>query len=448
MARLSVNLNKIALLRNSRHTGVPDVLQFARIAKDSGALGITIHPRPDERHIRQSDVPALVEVMKEWRPQIELNIEGYPDARYLKMVAKIKPEQCTLVPDSPSSFTSEEGWKFTPKQEKLLRSAVASLKKMGTRVILFIDPDPKRVKDVVRMGADGIEIYTGAYAAAFRKDKHLSILKECADTAKQADKLGLCVNVGHDLNLQNLPLLISRIPCLHEASIGHELTADALKTGFGPTVTAYSDLLKSNSYALIDATPRVHTDPVEFFREWFNEAKGYRLPKAEAMTLATATKKGAPTARVVFLKEFSSDGFVFFTNYKSKKGRDLTENPQAALLFHWPELERQVRITGSVRAVSRAHSEEYFATRSRESQISAMASEQSAVILDRSILDARVAELKIKFKDKTIPLPDNWGGYELVPETYEFWEGGAGRSHDRIRYTRKAQNWRTDTLSP
>ena len=142
MARLSVNLNKIALLRNSRRTGVPDLRAFARTAVDAGARGITVHPRPDERHIRRSDVPMLAETIAAFRPQVELNIEGYPDNRLLQIAAEVRPEQCTLVPDSPDAFTSEEGWKLGPEQMALVQPAVAKLKSMGARVILFIDPEP------------------------------------------------------------------------------------------------------------------------------------------------------------------------------------------------------------------------------------------------------------------------------------------------------------------
>src|SRR4029453_5888988 len=168
MARLSVNLNKVALLRNSRHTGVPDMLKFALIAREAGADGLTVHPRPDERHIRRSDVPALARVMQPWRPACELNIEGYPDERLLDIVREVRPEQCTLVPDPPGAFTSEEGWKLEKHDTPVVKPAIAELKRLGWRVILFLDPDPAIVERVPGSGADGIEIYTGTYAAAFR----------------------------------------------------------------------------------------------------------------------------------------------------------------------------------------------------------------------------------------------------------------------------------------
>ena len=243
MARLSVNLNKIALLRNSRHTGVPDVLKFARIAHEAGADGLTVHPRPDERHIRRSDVPALARLMQPWRPQCELNIEGYPDDRLLEIVRAVRPEQCTLVPDPPGAFTSEEGWKLDNRDVPLVNQAVAELKRLGCRVILFVDPDPSVIERVPGRGANGIEIYTGTYAAAFRAGDSRKELEACAATAARAHERGLVVNAGHDLNLDNLPPLVAAMPFLAEASIGHELTADALVMGFAAAVKAYKAAL-------------------------------------------------------------------------------------------------------------------------------------------------------------------------------------------------------------
>ena len=141
MARLSVNLNKVALLRNSRRTGVPDVLRFGRLAQDAGAHGLTVHPRPDERHIRRADVPALAAMMAAWRPAFEFNIEGYPDEGFLALVERVRPEQCTLVPDAPDSFTSEEGWRLDGDQAGIVRRAVARLKALGCRAVVFVDPD-------------------------------------------------------------------------------------------------------------------------------------------------------------------------------------------------------------------------------------------------------------------------------------------------------------------
>jgi pyridoxine 5-phosphate synthase len=243
MARLSVNLNKIALLRNSRRTGVPDVLEFARLAHEAGAQGITVHPRPDERHIRGTDVPTLAELMRDWRPQCELNIEGYPDERYFAICTSVRPEQATLVPDGPGVLTSEEGWKLDNRDTPLVNNSVARLKQLGARVILFIDPDPGVVDRVPGTGADGVEIYTGGYADGFRHGDPAAMLAACAATAALAAARGLVVNAGHDLNLDNLPRLVAALPSLAEASIGHELTTDALKMGWQAAVRAYKAAL-------------------------------------------------------------------------------------------------------------------------------------------------------------------------------------------------------------
>ena len=243
MARLSVNLNKVALLRNSRRTGVPDVLRFGRIVHDAGADGLTAHPRPDERHIRRDDVFSLAELMRPWQPGFELNLEGYPDRRFLDIITEARPQQCTLVPDSPEAFTSEEGWKLDAAQRRVIDAALNELKPLGCRIILFIDPDPAAVAPVHNAGADGVEIYTGSYAAAYRRGDHAASLRACADTASRAAELGLVVNIGHDLNLHNLPALVAAMPAVAEASIGHELTADALVTGFGEAVRAYKAAL-------------------------------------------------------------------------------------------------------------------------------------------------------------------------------------------------------------
>jgi pyridoxine 5-phosphate synthase len=244
MARLSVNLNKIALLRNSRRTGVPDIARFARIALASGAEGLTVHPRPDERHIRGSDVTLLAALMAPDRPGKEFNIEGYPEDRLMGILKAVRPEQCTLVPDAPDAFTSEEGWKLDSGQGPLAVRSVAAIRELGCRVILFIDPDPAVVARVRRAGADGVEIYTGTYAAAFREGTHAPILAAIRETARAAVGEGLVVNAGHDLNLLNIPPLMEAVPFLAEASIGHELTADALERGFGPTVAAYAEALR------------------------------------------------------------------------------------------------------------------------------------------------------------------------------------------------------------
>jgi len=243
MAKLSVNLNKIALLRNTRRTGVPDLARFATLAREAGSHGLTVHPRPDERHIRRDDVFMLDKLMRPWRPTFEFNIEGYPDPRFMELVAAVKPDQCTLVPDAPGVFTSDEGWRLDGEQMPAVREAVAALHRIGSRAIIFVDPDPSVVARVSQAGADGIEIYTGGYAMALRAGQHGASLAACAATAASAAALGLVVNVGHDLNLENLPPLVAAAPNLAEASIGHELTADALLMGWTEAITRYRDAL-------------------------------------------------------------------------------------------------------------------------------------------------------------------------------------------------------------
>jgi len=246
--RLSVNLNKIALLRNSRLTGVPSILQFADIALKSGADGLTVHPRPDERHIRRDDVVALAKFKKTIRPDTELNVEGYPDARFFEIVREVGPEQCTLVPDLPGVLTSTEGWRLEGKDPIDVASAVSQLQMLGCRVILFIDPDPAIVERVAEVGADGIEIYTGKYASEARSGSAANQLDLCAETGRRAQISGLIVNIGHDLNLVNLPPLLRRLPMVAEASIGHELTADGLVMGFGAAVAAYKRIMKGQDH--------------------------------------------------------------------------------------------------------------------------------------------------------------------------------------------------------
>ena len=245
MARLSVNLNKIALLRNSRRTGVPDLRRFGELALAAGAKGLTVHPRPDERHIRAADVPIVADLMRPHRPAIEFNIEGYPDERFMEIVRDIRPEQVTLVPDAPGVFTSEEGWKLDPAEAALVTPAIAAMKALGCRVILFIDPGADVIERVRSAGADGVEIYTGLYAAAFRDGRFDDVLERITATAVAARAAGLVVNAGHDLNLKNIPFLMGAVPFLAEASIGHELTADALEMGFAATVAAYAKALRA-----------------------------------------------------------------------------------------------------------------------------------------------------------------------------------------------------------
>ena len=191
-------------------------------------------------------------------------------------------------------------------------------------------------------------------------------------------------------------------------------------------------------------------DPIAQFRSWFDEAVAAGEPEPNAMCVATADADGAPSARMVLLKSVDRRGFVFFTNYESRKGRELAANPRAAIVFRWPVLHRQVSVTGTVRKVSVTESDAYFATRARGSQIGAWASAQSSVLAGgRSDLDAAVAAVEARFSEwESIPRPRHWGGYRVRPETIEFWTGRPDRLHDRVRFTRVRSHWRSDVLSP
>jgi pyridoxamine 5'-phosphate oxidase len=191
-----------------------------------------------------------------------------------------------------------------------------------------------------------------------------------------------------------------------------------------------------------------HADPVEQFRRWFDAAVAAQLIEPNAMTLATATPDGRPSARVVLMKQFDQSGFVFFTNYTSRKGTELAANPYAALLFYWPELERQVRIEGQVARVPPEESEAYFRSRPAGAQISAWASRQSRVIAGRTELERRVRVLEARYAGRDVPRPPHWGGFRLAPELFEFWQGRPSRLHDRLRYSRSQSGWVIERLSP
>ena len=189
-------------------------------------------------------------------------------------------------------------------------------------------------------------------------------------------------------------------------------------------------------------------DPVAQFRKWYADAERAQLPEPNAMSLATADASGRPSARIVLLKEIDARGLVFFTDYRSRKARDLTANPRAAVTFLWKELDRQVRATGDVEIVTREESVAYFRTRPRGSRLGAWASEQSAVLSDRATLEREVAKLDAQFPGDDIPIPPHWGGYRVLPNEFEFWQGRDNRLHDRFRYAREGERWRIERLSP
>lgn len=237
MTRLSVNLNKVALLRNSRSLGIPSVTRFAAIAIAAGAQGITVHPRPDERHIRSHDVYDLAALLAR-HTQVELNIEGNPFHQLLVFAREVKPQQCTLVPDEQNAFTSDHGWDLAKDGERL-RPIIAELHTLGIRVSLFMDPEPGAMAGARAFGADRVELYTEPYARAFGTPAQDAELDRYAAAAVAAQACGLGVNAGHDLNRANLPVFLARVPSVLEVSIGHALTADALELGMQQAVRAY-----------------------------------------------------------------------------------------------------------------------------------------------------------------------------------------------------------------
>ncbi|MBB4569076.1 pyridoxine 5'-phosphate synthase [Rhizobium leucaenae] len=240
-AKLSVNLNAIAMLRNRRDLPWPSVTGLGRIALAAGASGLTVHPRPDQRHIRFSDLPDIRALIDDEFPEAEFNIEGYPTDEFFDLCASVEPEQVTLVPDDPSQATSDHGWDFR-KNRDLLAEVVARYKKIGCRVSLFADGDgdAEAVKIARDVGADRIELYTGPYGGCYEAPERAAVILEgLGKTADAAFANGLAVNAGHDLTVANLPALLKRIPELAEASIGHGLTADALEYGMAETVRRF-----------------------------------------------------------------------------------------------------------------------------------------------------------------------------------------------------------------
>ncbi len=240
MTKLSVNLNKIALLRNQRDIGIPSVIEAAKTVIKAGAYGITVHPRPDERHIKYADVYELAEMMT-----VEFNIEGNPFlGKYMEIVSEVRPNQATLVPDAPDANTSDHGWNLKTDRERLA-PIIKKLKEMNIRVSLFMDTDVGGIMSAGEVGADRIELYTEPYATAFRTNEEADeILQQYADAACAAGDAGLGVNAGHDLNLNNLGKFLAEVPGVLEVSIGHALIAEALEMGLYNTVKEYLKVLK------------------------------------------------------------------------------------------------------------------------------------------------------------------------------------------------------------
>jgi pyridoxine 5-phosphate synthase len=240
--QLSVNVNAIAYLRNRRDLPWPSVVGLSRVALDAGAHGITVHPRPDERHIRRTDVSELAKMLRKDYPKAEFNIEGYPDERFLQLVEMEQPDQVTLVPDDPSQSTSDHGWNFT-KHVTFLRQVIDRIHKSNMRVSVFVDPDPAAPAAAKSVGADRIEIYTGPYGGALEPTAMQQEFAKVVATGKAAASAGLGLNAGHDLTRENLPRLVAALPNLQEVSIGHAITADALTFGMAETVRLFCNAI-------------------------------------------------------------------------------------------------------------------------------------------------------------------------------------------------------------
>ena len=242
---LSVNLNKVALVRNTRHLGIPSLVRAASICLQAGAHGITVHPRPDGRHIRGDDVPALGELVGH-HAGAEFNIEGNPFHNLMEFVRRLGPHQCTFVPDAEGQFTSDHGWDF-PADAGRLRPLIQEARALGVRVSLFMDPRPESMAAVRDVGADRVELYTESYARAWGTVRQDEVLRQFAEAARAAQAAGLEVNAGHDLNRDNLADFLRAVPGVREVSIGHALIADALELGYEATVKAYLACIDSAS---------------------------------------------------------------------------------------------------------------------------------------------------------------------------------------------------------
>ena len=237
MTRLSVNINKVATLRNARGENVPDVVKFAIDCEKLGAQGITVHPRPDERHTTHADVYALKPVVT-----TEFNIEGYPSPEFMALVTEVRPAQVTLVPDAPSAITSNAGWDVVANED-FLRDICAQLSQAGIRSSIFVDADPTQVRKAAEVGANRVELYTKPYADNYSKDREAAIAP-FVKASQTALEIGLGLNAGHDLNLENLEYFHKSLPHLDEVSIGHALISDALYLGIGETIRQYLNCLK------------------------------------------------------------------------------------------------------------------------------------------------------------------------------------------------------------
>lgn len=238
MTRLSVNINKVALIRNARGGSQPNLVQVAQDCERFGAEGITVHPRPDQRHVRYNDIPLLKEIVT-----TEFNIEGNPNKSFLDLVITNPPHQCTLVPDAPDALTSDAGWD-TITHKSFLKDTIAQLHEENIRVSIFMETDEKMIEGAKEVGADRIEFYTGPYAYNFNKDRQ-SAVKRFTECANFAHKIGLGINAGHDLNLDNLAFFSNHVPHLLEVSIGHALISDALYMGLETTIQKYLTQLKA-----------------------------------------------------------------------------------------------------------------------------------------------------------------------------------------------------------
>ena len=234
---LSVNVNKVALVRNTRHLGIPSVLRAAQLCLQAGAQGITVHPRPDERHIRAHDVSDLAALLKQW-PGREYNIEGNPSQNLMDFIRAVRPQQATFVPDSEDQFTSDHGWTF-PQDGARLAPLIAQCQALGVRVSLFMDPIPEQMALAKAAGADRVELYTEPYAAAWGTPAQAQQIEVYRAAAQAALDVGLGVNAGHDLSRDNLADFVRGVPGVLEVSIGHALISDALELGYSATVQAY-----------------------------------------------------------------------------------------------------------------------------------------------------------------------------------------------------------------